>query len=112
MIHLFRSFQFVFIKKSNAFKVSQFKPIMDVELWEKNNKVNASNYLFNESESLDTQMLYKIQQNFHKKSILKYLQNENISIHSKIDMIKNNNIFSNSSIYTYNITAGGLYKDW
>ena len=50
---------------------------------------------------------------FLKASILALLKNPNISIHSKIDTIKDYETkYNNHSKITYNLRAGGLFDDW
>jgi len=50
---------------------------------------------------------------FLKASILALLKNPNISIHSKIDTIKEYETkYDNHSKITYNLRAGGLFDDW
>jgi len=58
----------------------------------------------NKSET--EEKLYNISQLFKKKDILNLLTNENISIYTKIGILKEN------VIYSPNIFAGGLMKDF
>lgn len=61
-------------------------------------KINTTNY--------DVEQLIKIKQYFEKNTLLKILQDENVSIITKIAYLKDNCITPN------NIVAGGLLKDF
>ena len=50
--------------------------------------------------------MYNIYQNLEKKKLLDKLQNKNISILTKLDLLQDN------SIKSPNITAGGLFNDF
>lgn len=50
---------------------------------------------------------------FLKASILAYLENQNASIHSKIDIVEEyEKNYDNHSKMSYNLCAGGLLNDW
>jgi hypothetical protein len=68
-----------------------------------NNSKNSFIFL-NESKSNNYREI------FNKYKLYKLFKNENISINTKLELIKKENIFDNNIVP--NITKGGLYKDW
>jgi hypothetical protein len=60
----------------------------------------------NKTEILNIAYFFKI------KKMLDNLENEKISIYTKLQIVEEWNDFSNSSKYASNIFAGGLMKDW
>ncbi len=78
-------------------KINKIKeqPVFDVE--------NKYNLTTDEIETLE-----KINQNIYKHKILKILENENVSIISKLEYI---HTFQDEPI-SINITNGGLYNDF
>ena len=67
---------------------------------------NDERYSIERNETEIKTQLVNFQQNLEKKRILEILQNEKISIHTKLDVLKDN------SIQTYNLRAGGLINDF
>ena len=61
-------------------------------------------YVMNKTN--DEEQMYNIYQNLEKKKLLDKLQNKNISILTKLDLLQDN------SIKSPNITAGGLFNDF
>jgi hypothetical protein len=47
----------------------------------------------------------------YKYKLLKTIENKNVNINHKLDLIKYNNI-NIENIKSINITSGGLFKDW
>jgi len=47
---------------------------------------------------------------FNKYKLYKLLKNENVSINTKLELIKEEYVFDDNIVP--NITKGGLYKDW
>lgn len=94
----------------------------------KNNKINKKNIyfkkIFNKYDGYDMRYIDKNNFNntenssisfnyleiFNKYKIYKLLKNENVSINTKLKLIKKENIFGDNIVP--NITKGGLYKDW
>lgn len=60
----------------------------------------------------DQDILPKVDKYFRQMRLVRYLENNNISIHDKLSSITNYTLLENGSKYAYNITEGGLYKDW
>ena len=86
-----------FLKNSNTFSVNN-----------KNKKSTGydERYPINETDTEENLKFYKIKE-FHKKKILlDTLQNNSISINTKLNLLKDN------SIKPSNIKAGGLFKDF
>ena len=50
--------------------------------------------------------LYQMQKNFEKKKLLDILQNDNVCLHKKMELLENN------SITSPNLMAGGLRNDF
>jgi len=60
-------------------------------------------------------MLYKIQKNILYKEILEMLENPNMHMNSKLELIKKHNIIpmnNNNEITSFNLLAGNLYKNY
>ena len=53
-----------------------------------------------------TYEIYKLFLLYDKKQLLDILENERISINTKLELVKNN------SIIAPNLSAGGLFRDW
>ena len=53
-----------------------------------------------------TYEIYKLLLLYDKKQLLDILENEKISINTKLELVKNN------SIIAPNLSAGGLFRDW
>lgn len=62
----------------------------------------------NETET-ETELLYNITRNFHKMTLLRYLESPDISLNDKIETIRRN---QESTKIGINLKAGGLFKDW
>ena len=61
-------------------------------------------YVINKTN--DEEQMYNIYQNLEKKKLLDKLQNKNLSIITKLDLLQDN------SIKSPNFTAGGLFDDF
>lgn len=58
------------------------------------------------NETINEVEIYNIYKNHEKKKLLDILQNDKISINTKVDLLQDNNI------KTINLTAGGLMDDF
>ena len=97
-------FNYIFLKKNIYFiKLSGKYDGYDMRFINPNNSENSFIFL-NESK------LNNYHEIFNKYKLYKLLKNENISINTKLELIKKEKIFDNNIIP--NITKGGLYKDW
>ena len=67
---------------------------------------NDERYRIERNETEIKTQLFNLKQNFEKKQMLEFLQNDKISIHTKLDTLKDN------SIKAYNLKAGGLINDF
>lgn len=92
----------------------------------KNNKINNKKNIyfkkiFNKYDGYDmryidknnfnnSSMFFNYLEIFNKYKIYKLLKNENVSINTKLKLIKKENIFGDNIVP--NITKGELYKDW
>ena len=63
-------------------------------------------YIYCKNETNKAETLYKIIENFEKKKILNTLENNNISINTKLKLLEDN------SIKPLNLKAGGLMQDF
>ena len=105
-------FNNIFLSKNNKkntyiYKISKNKyDGYDMRYLDENNFNNSKNsFIFlNESKSNNYREI------FNKYKLYKLFKNENISINTKLELIKKENIFDNNIVP--NITKGGLYKDW
>ena len=68
------------------------------------NTGNDERYVMNKTN--DEEQIYNIYQNLEKKKLLDKLQNKNLSIITKLDLLQDN------SIKSPNFTAGGLFDDF
>ena len=57
----------------------------------------------------ETELLYNITRNFHKMTLLRYLESPDISLNDKIETIQRN---QESTKIDINLKEGGLFKDW
>jgi len=64
-----------------------------------------------DSDKVNNELLEKIQENFHKKQLLDILENNQISIIQKMDIL-NQYLFYNTTSLHSNLFAGGLLNDW
>tara|TARA_B100001063_G_scaffold62934_1_gene56960 strand:- start:857 stop:1198 length:342 start_codon:yes stop_codon:yes gene_type:complete len=98
---------FAFCALNNNSKLISNKPL-DVEdiiktgLDERVSKMN---------NIIENELLEKIQENFHKKQLLDILENNQISIIQKMDIL-NQYLFYNTTSLHSNLFAGGLLDDW
>ena len=60
---------------------------------------------------IENELLEKIQENFYKKHLLDILENNQISIIQKMDIL-NQYLFYNTTSLHSNLFAGGLLNDW
>jgi hypothetical protein len=67
---------------------------------------NDERYCIERNETEIKTQLVHFQQNFEKKQMLEFLQNDKISIHTKLEALKDN------SIQAHNLKAGGLINDF
>jgi hypothetical protein len=58
----------------------------------------------------ETELLYNITRNFHKMTLLRYLESPDISLNDKIETIRRNQ--EESKNIGINLKEGGLFKDW
>ena len=58
----------------------------------------------------DKSLMSKIIENYQKKELLDYLTSDKISIFNKIDSI--NKFYGTNIPKSFNLTSGGLFKDW
>ena len=84
-----------------------------------NNKQNKNNYFYENgsdnriSESDENNdLIYDFIINSKKKVILDLLENNNTSIHDKLELISDLYDFQGKSICKQNIIKGNLWKDW
>ena len=70
----------------------------------------TENNLNNSENSLNESKLNNYREIFNKYKIYKLLTNENISINTKLKLIRKEYIFDDNIVP--NITKGGLYKHW
>jgi len=70
-----------------------------------NNENAGKDNRYNESEA-DSDLLERVRENFEKYEILKYLENDRVSMLDKLQKI------GESGINAPNLNAGGLMKDW
>jgi hypothetical protein len=70
----------------------------------KNNTGNDERFIKNETEI--NNQLFTIYKNYEKKRLLDTLENKNVSMNIKLDLLKDN------SIKPTNLKAGGLMKDF
>jgi hypothetical protein len=66
---------------------------------------------FNETD-IDHELLYDISISFYKYKLLKTLENEDISVFTKLEIIETYNSENEISKLAPNMEAGGLWKDW
>jgi hypothetical protein len=64
------------------------------------------------NETVDTEMLHRIQINLIKFALLKQLESQNIREAGKLQLLDENKHLFDSTGCAINITAGGLYRDW
>jgi hypothetical protein len=69
-------------------------------------------YRHNITENVDDELIYNISRFFYKQKILKTLQDDTVSINTKLEHIYKYNSENNPSICGPNINAGGLWDDW
>jgi dTDP-D-glucose 4,6-dehydratase len=67
---------------------------------------NDERYSIERNETEIKTQLVNFQQNYEKKQMLEFLQNDKISIHTKLEALKDN------SIQAHNLKAGGLINDF
>ena len=77
----------------------------------KNIKINSGfDTRYNNSNSLD---IYLIKHYFHKLNLLKVLENENVSVNNKLQLVDKYNLLNEYPVkYINNLYAGGLLDDW
>ena len=77
----------------------------------KNIKINSGfDTRYNNSNSID---IYLIKHYFHKLNLLKVLENENVSVNTKLQLVDKYNLLNEYPIkYINNLYAGGLLDDW
>lgn len=66
----------------------------------------------NITEQIDSELIYNISRFFYKQKLLKTLEDNTVSINTKLDYIYKYNSENNPSIYAPNIQAGGLWDEW
>jgi hypothetical protein len=74
-----------------------------------NAKVSSGNderYSVEKNETEIKMQLHNLQKNFEKKRLLEILQDNNVSINTKIELLKDN------SVKASNLKAGGLFNEF
>jgi hypothetical protein len=102
---------FVFyLKKYNTdcLNLNMINNLNTLQVLTNKNKTSGYDYRYpiNETNLENNCDIYKIQMNLNKKRVLDILQDKNVSINTKLDLIKDN------GIKPPNIFAGGLMKDF
>jgi hypothetical protein len=69
-------------------------------------------YRYNITENVDDELVYNISRFLYKQKILKTLQDDTVSINTKLEHIYEYDSENNLSISGPNINAGGLWDDW
>jgi len=69
-------------------------------------------YRYNITENVDDELIYNISHFFYKQKILKTLQDNTVSINTKLEHIYKYDSENNPSICGVNLEAGGLWNDW
>jgi hypothetical protein len=72
----------------------------------KKNSGNDERYAFEKNETEILSQIYKLRENLEKKHLLDILQNDKVSIYTKLNLVKDN------SIQQSNINAGGLNNEF
>jgi hypothetical protein len=110
-----------FLNQRNNIKKCIFKATLSTEtnlaIIYKNdtyyNKTYYSGYDERFNNTVDeTELIYNISRFFYKQNLLKTLQQDDVSIITKLDYIHKYNCENNPSITSPNIQAGELWKDW
>lgn len=66
----------------------------------------------NITENVDDELVYNISRFFYKQKILKTLQDNTVSINTKLEHIYKYDSDNNPPICALNLEAGGLWDDW
>ena len=98
---------FAFCALNNNSKLISNKPLdyEDIRKTGLDERVSKMNNI------IENELLEKIQENFHKKQLLDILENNQISIIKKMDIL-NQYLFYNTTSLHSNLFAGGLLDDW
>jgi hypothetical protein len=64
-----------------------------------------------DNDKVNNELLEKIHENFHKKRLLDILENNQISIIKKMDILNQYLLYNSTSLHA-NLFAGGLLDDW
>ncbi len=98
---------FAFCALNNNSKLISNKPLdyEDIRKTGLDERVSKMNNI------IENELLEKIQENFHKKQLLDILENNQISIIQKMDIL-NQYLFYNTTSLHSNLFAGGLLDDW
>jgi len=66
----------------------------------------------NATEQVDDELIYNISRFFYKQKLLKTLEDNAVSIHTKLEHIREYESQNCPSISVPNIQAGGLWDEW
>lgn len=75
-------------------------------------KKDIGNGLDNRLQKPENTSMSSILQNFYKYNQLRILRDEQVSILDKLKIVEEIEQDAEESKYSYNITKGGLWKDW
>jgi len=99
----YRNLDYLFSEKSNTLFSEKSNTLYNKDYTYKHILGNDERYSKNET---DTKEINKIIENFHKKKLLNILQDDKVSINTKLDLLKDNNI------KPANLKSGGLMDDF
>ena len=85
-----------------------FHKNLNTYLHAKKSSGNDERYTFEKNETEIKIQLNNLRQNFEKKILLDILQDNNVSINTKIELLKE----KDNSIKPSNVKSGGLFKDF
>jgi hypothetical protein len=97
------------ISKHDELEITSYSKFMLLQKLRKNSK---KGYDKRYNETFDIESMYNIRKNFHKKSILDKLTNNNIPDVIKVKKINEYNMYHSNVSMAPNIQAGRLYDDW
>jgi hypothetical protein len=73
---------------------------------------NGMDERYNLTETVNYELIYNISRFFKAQKLIQTLENKDVSIHTKLDYIKEYDFEINSSITAPNLAAGGLWDEW
>jgi hypothetical protein len=101
---------FSYLKNSKKTELLMEKSNTNLAKNIKNNGFDQRDINKDSSEYVEIYQIYQIYQNLQKKKIIDLLENQNISINTKIDIL--HNVLNYSEIKPMNICSGGLMKNF